>query len=302
MDPTAWLGLPLASSTLDSYKPREQRMPKVTGRSKARQQRIKQDKQLAKQTAMLQKAEQALNREKQKAKKEKKWVADLVEMQLYWRENRGVRFLLTVVDVLSKYGWVQPLKHKTGLDMRQAFETILQEVHRPQTLQMDKGKEFYNAPFQKWLKEQGIKHFSTQGDAKAAVVERFNRTLKERLYRYMTAANTTQYLTALEGLVRQYNADEHWAVRRAPNSVTPENEGEVWEHLYGDRLQPTRRRSELKVGDRVRLSKHVCTFKKSYTAQWTEEVFVVQRVICDPVYTYKVEEFDSKGRFECLET
>ena len=224
--------------------------------------------------------------------RDQQWVADLVEMQPFWHENRGVRFLLTVIDVLSKYAWVQPLKHKTGPEMRQAFETILQEGRRPQTLQTDKGKEFYNAPFQKWLKQQGITHFSTQGDAKAAVVERFNRTLKERLYRYMTAANSTRYLTALDALVRQYNADEHRAIGRAPDSVTPENEAEVWQHLYGDRLVPSRRRSDLKVGDRVHLSKHVRTFKKSYTAQWTEEVFVVRRVIPGPVYTYKVEEFN----------
>lgn len=116
----------------------------------------------------------------------------------------------------------------------------------------------------------------------------------------MKAANSTRYLTALDALVRQYNADVHRAIGRAPNSITPENETEVWEHLYGDRLVPTRRRSELKVGDRVRLSKHVRTFKKSYTAQWTEEVVVVRRVIPGPVYTYKVEEFDGtalKGPF-----
>ena len=71
-------------------------------------------------------------------------------------------------------------------------------------------------------------HFSTQGDAKAPVVERFNRTLKERLYRYMTAANSTKYLTALNALVRQYNADVHRAIGRATKSVTPENEAEVW--------------------------------------------------------------------------
>lgn len=66
--------------------------------------------------------------------RDQQWVADLVEMQPFWHENRGVRFLLTVVDVLSKYAWVQPLKHKTGPEMRQAFETILQEGRRPQTL------------------------------------------------------------------------------------------------------------------------------------------------------------------------
>ena len=153
---------------------------------------------------------------------DQQWVADLVEIQRYWRQNRGVRYLLTVIDVLSKYAWVRPIKRKTNAELLKAFEG-----RRPQTLQTDKGKEFYNTTLQRWLKKEGIRHFSTLGDAKASIVELFNRTLKSRLYRYFTAANTTQYLDILPSLVQRYNDDVHRSIGMAPKDVTVKNEAEV---------------------------------------------------------------------------
>ena len=113
------------------------------------------------------------------------WVADLAEMQPLKRWNRGMRYLLTVINVLSKYAWLAPLKSKMGKAVTAAFESILRRSggRRSRQLQTDKGKEFYNATFAKMLDRYGIRHFSTQGDAKASVVERFNRTLKGRMYR-----------------------------------------------------------------------------------------------------------------------
>ena len=136
------------------------------------------------------------------------WVADLVEVQPLAKYNRGIRYLLTVLDVLSKYAWVQPLKAKTGVALVRAFDKILKRRRHPNRLQTDRGKEFYNRTFQRWLDKQGIEHFSTEGDAKASVVERFNRTLKERLYRYFTAANTLKFDDVLPELVEGYNVIE----------------------------------------------------------------------------------------------
>ena len=128
------------------------------------------------------------------------WVADLIEVQPLAKYNKGIRYLLTVIDVLSKYAWVQPLKNKTGPSVVEALETIVDEGRKPVRLQTDKGKEFYNKTVQDWFKEQGIQHFSTEGDAKASVVERFNRTIKQRLYRYFTAANTLEFDSQLQAL------------------------------------------------------------------------------------------------------
>ena len=91
--------------------------------------------------------------------------------------------------------------------MLKTFESILVEVHHPQTLQMDKVKEFYNATIQHWWKKEATHHFSTVVDAKASIVEWFNRMLKSQLYRYFTAANTIQYVDILPSLVQCYIED-----------------------------------------------------------------------------------------------
>ena len=219
------------------------------------------------------------------------WVADLVEVQPLAKYNRGLRYLLTVVDVLSKYAWVQPLKDKTGVALVKAFEKILKGRRHPNRLQTDRGKEFYNRTFQRWLDEQGIHHFSTEGDAKASVVERFNRTLKERLYRYFTAANTLRFDDVLPELVQGYNATRHRSIGMAPQDVTWDNEEAVWKRLYAKRWK-SQKKPQFKVGDRVRLNKIHRTFEKGYLPGWTEEVFVVHRVVPGPVPTYKIHEWD----------
>ena len=213
-----------------------------------------------------------------------------MEVQPLAKYNRGIRYLLTVVDVLSKYAWEQPLKAKTGVALVRAFDKILKQGLRPNRLQTDRGTEFYNGTFQRWLKDQGIQHFSTEGDAKASVVERFNRTLKERLYRYFTAANTLRFDEVLPELAQGYNATRHRSIGMALQEVTWDNEEAVWKRLYDKRLK--RPPPQFHVGDRVRLNKIHRTFDKGYLPGWTGEVFVVHRVVPGPVPTYKIREWD----------
>ena len=195
---------------------------------------------------------------------------------------------------------MQPLKAKTGVALVKAFNKILKQGRQPNRLQTDRGTKFYNRTFQRWLKDQGVNHFSTEGDAKAAVVERFNRTLKERLYRYFTAANTLRFDDALPQLVEGYNATRHQSIGMVPRDVTWENEEAVWKRLYKKRWKAKPPPPKFKVGDRVRLNKIHRTFEKGYLPGWTEEVFVVHRVTPGPVLTYKIREWDDtpvKGTF-----
>ena len=119
----------------------------------------------------------------------------------------------------------------------QAFEKVLRQGRKPHRLQRDLGKEFYNAPFRRMLKREGIQHFSTHGDAKAYVVERFNRTLNERMYRYFTART---YLNVLPQLLNGYNQTRHRSIATAPRDVTDDNERVVWTKLYGKRFKRRR--------------------------------------------------------------
>ena len=236
---------------------------------------------------------------------DEQWAADMVDVQKLKRDNKGTNYLLTVVDVFSKYVWVLPIKQKSGPLMAQALATLFKTSKRsPQKLQTDDGKEFYNKHVTKVLKEQGTHHFSTAGDTKASVVERFNRTFKQRLYRYMTTFNTFKYLSVLPKLVDGYNASFHRSIGRAPRDVNESNAKEVWDMLYDTKKKKKKKkknRDALKVGDRVRLNKKHRPFQKGYLPGWTEEVFLITRANLDGnVPTYRISEWDDtpiKGTF-----
>ena len=219
------------------------------------------------------------------------WVGDLVEVQPLAKYNRGIRYLLPVLDVLSKYAWAQPLKAKTGVALVRAFDKILKRRRHPNRLQRDRGKEFYNRTFQRWLDEQGIEHFSTEGDAKASVVERFNRTLKERLYRYFTAANTLNltmcYPSWSKGTMPHVIEVLAWPLKTWRGTTKKPCGNDCTTNGWKARKKP-----QFKVGDRVRLNKIHRTFEKGYLSGWAEEVFVVHRVAPGPVPTYKIREWD----------
>ena len=175
----------------------------------------------------------------------------------------GYRYLLMVIDELSKYAWAVPVKSKMGTAVTRAFKKVLRQGRKPQSLQTDAGKEFYNSSFRRVLEREGIHHFSTRSDAKASVVERFNHTLKERMYRYFTARNTRAYLGVLPQLLNGYSGSLLRSIGMAPRDVTEKNEGVVWNKLYSKRLK-RRPRPKLKVDVLVHLSKKDRPFKKDY--------------------------------------
>jgi len=106
--------------------------------------------------------------------------------------NKNFQYLLSVIDVFSKFAWVEPLKQKNGKCLVKSFANILKKSKRsPKALQTGKGKEFVNKLFQKWLKYKKIHFFTTHNEKmKACVVERFNKTLMTRVWRYFTAKKT----------------------------------------------------------------------------------------------------------------
>ena len=214
------------------------------------------------------------------------WQADLIDVQKLKKDNDGYVFLLTCIDVLSKYAWVVPLKDKSGASLVRAFERIFAEGRKPRKLQTDKGTEFKNRSVQKLLRDFNVDFFTTENEEiKASVVERFNRTLKEKLWRYFTESNGSRYLDVLPAVVRSYNNTFHRSIKRAPVDVNTKNQEDVWYQLYGGGEAKTRRKPKLKVGDRVRISKTRRVFKKGYLPSWTRELFTVHSVL---VNTYPV--------------
>ena len=95
--------------------------------------------------------------------------------------NKGVRFLLCVIDIFSKHAWVVPLKDKKGVSIVNAFQNIFKKSNRkPNKIWVDKGSEFYNSSFKKWLHDNDIVMYSTQNEGKSVATERFIRTLKKQ--------------------------------------------------------------------------------------------------------------------------
>ena len=117
------------------------------------------------------------------------WGVDLADMQLINKYNKGIRYLLCAIDLLSKYAWVVHLKDKKGATITNAFQKILNSSKRkPNKIRVvDQGSEFYNNSFKKWLKYNDISMYSTYNEGKSIVAERFIRTLKNKIYKHMTA-------------------------------------------------------------------------------------------------------------------
>ena len=115
--------------------------------------------------------------------------ADLADMGSVQKYNYGFRYLLTCIDVFSKYAWAISLRNKTSTNLVSAFKTILSSNRKPTFLQTDDGTEFKNPVFQQFLKDNGIKFFTTRSEEKANIVERFNPTLKTKTWKHFTAKN-----------------------------------------------------------------------------------------------------------------
>ena len=201
------------------------------------------------------------------------WQADLVDMSRLKMANGGITFLLTVIDVFSKLAWCVPLKNKSASSLVAAFTPLLSD-RAPNTLQTDKGTEFLNRSLQKLLKEYGVHHFVTHNEeTKASIVERFNKTLKTRMWRYFTKHQSVRYVDVLQDFMRSYNDSYHRSIGMAPSGVNSTNQEIVWQRLYGDEGGGT---PKYQVGDRVRISKAKRHFEKGYMANWTEELFTIE--------------------------
>lgn len=212
------------------------------------------------------------------------WEADLVDLRAIKEYNDGYVYLLVVIDILSKFAWVQPLRDKTASSVAKAFERILTKKfsngRSPVFLQSDKGKEFIGAAFQSLLKKKNILFRTARNpDIKAAVVERFNRTLKERMWRYFTHSRQKRYIDVLQDIVSAYNHAQHSSIKMAPASVTLATAAKARSNLIHRYKSSNQHGSpKYKVGDIVRISTAKAVFAKGYESGWTSELFKIHRI------------------------
>jgi hypothetical protein len=226
------------------------------------------------------------------------WQADLADLSALSKHNDKNKYILTCIDVFSKYAWAIPLRTKSGVDLTAAFSSILTD-RQPAHLQTDKGTEFLNRNFQSMLRKNSIRFYTSENsDIKASVVERFNRTLKTKMWKYFTYKNTYRYIDVLQDLVHSYNNTYHRSIGMTPSQVSNENEDVIRKRLYGEKKSNPK--WKYSVGDNVRIAKGRIVFKKGYLPSWSEEIFKIQACIpTDPV-TYELSDLKGdiiKGKF-----
>ena len=127
------------------------------------------------------------------------WSADLAGMELISKSNKGFKFLSYVIDIYSKYAWVIPLQDKESFTIANAFQKILKESNcKPNKIWVDRGSEFHNRSMKSWLEKNDMEMHSTHNEGKSVVTERFIRTLKNKIYKYMTSVSKNVYIDKLD--------------------------------------------------------------------------------------------------------
>ena len=220
--------------------------------------------------------------------KDNNWGVDLADMQLLSKYNKGIRFLLCVIDIFSKYASVVPLKDKKGICIVKAFQSILKQSNRkPNKIWVDKGSEYYNAYFKKWLRDNDIVMYSTHNEGKSVVPERFIRTLKSKIYKYMTSISKNVYIDKLDDILDEYNNTYHTTIKMKPIDVKDNT------YINADK-EINNKDPKFKVGDHVRISKYKNIFAKGYMPNWSEEVFVIKKVKNTVPWTYVINDLNGE--------
>ena len=200
------------------------------------------------------------------------WAADLVDMQKFSKWNKGYKHLLMVIDVFNKYAWIKPLKDKTGEIVTEAFKSIFKEGKRLKYLWVNNGKEFYNKHLKDLLDKHSITIYWTENEEKSGVVERWNRTIKQRMWKEFTVQGNTQYFDILPQSLTKYSNTKHSSTEMMSEEANKKkNKGTVYLKMFGD--METATKSKFKVGDKVR-------YQNTRERQLTKDILQIKQKRC----------------------
>ena len=168
---------------------------------------------------------------------------------------------------------------KNGISIVNAFQKILNDSKRceaedkqrkPNKIWVDKGSEFYNNSFKKWLKDNNIVMHSTNNDGKSVIAERFIRTLNNKIYKYMTSLSKNVYIDRLD-TVKEYNNTYHKSIKMKPVDVKDNT-------YINFKKDVNDKNPKFEVDDHVKISKYKNIFTKGYMPNWSEEIFIIKKV------------------------
>ena len=209
------------------------------------------------------------------------WGVDLADMQSLSKYNKGIKYLLCAIDLFSKYTWVIPIKVKNGTSIVNAFKKIIlgkREAEsngrrKPNKIWVDQGSEFYNKSFKDFLKINNIEMYSTYNKGKSVVAEGFIRTLKNKIFKHITALSNNVYFDVLDDIVNKYNNTVHKAIKMMLQIIIMLNTIEFqWNCIQIKKIL------NLKLVTMFRISKYKSIFAKGYTPNWSKEVFVINKI------------------------
>ena len=211
------------------------------------------------------------------------WGVDLADMQSLSKYNKGIKYLLFAIDLFNQYAWIVSLKDKRQITIVNALQKIISKGCEPNKIWVDQGGEFYNKLFKRFLKINNIEMFSTFSEGFA---ERFIRTLKNKIFKHMTAVSNNVYFDVLNDILDKYNNTVHRTIKMKPIDVTSDSSSE-----YNEDSNVTK--PKLKVGDHVRISKYK-NFAKGFTQNWSEEVFALCKIKNTVLWTYAISDLNGE--------
>ena len=227
--------------------------------------------------------------------KDETWSADLIDKSSLSKYNNNYKFILTVIDIFTKYAWAIPLKNKSGLSITNGFKLVLSEhpqcgsePRKPEKLWVDRGSELYNKTFKSLLKEYETKLYSTYSDLKTVLIERFNRTLLHIINKPMFINGDGNWVNILNDAVVTYNNNIHSTINMSPVDAS-NNPDKVKYYVDSTKATP-----KFKVGDYVRNVDKSNIFSKGYTSKWNRELFKVNEVLKTHPPTYKIGDINGE--------
>ena len=217
------------------------------------------------------------------------WSLDILDLKDYGPENnRGYRYVLVTIDNFSKYGWTVPLKNKNAQTIKDSFENILTNSKRkPNLIETDRGKEFYNNIFQDFLNKNDIKLYSRNTSVGAVFAERFNRTIRDLLKKIVFEQGDAKWIDVLPTITKQYNNRIHSSTKLTPIQASlKKNEGYVYKNLLDKRKKV---KPKFQINDLVRTADLKKTFSKGDTTSWSYKLYKITEIINDTIPSYKID-------------
>ena len=217
------------------------------------------------------------------------WSLDILDLKDYGpKNNRGYRYVLVTIDNFSKYGWTIPLKNKNAQTIKDSFEKILiNSKRKPNLIETDRGKEFYNNIFQDFLNKNTIKLYSRNTSLGAVFAERFNRTIIDLLKKIVFEHGDGNWIDILPTITNQYNNRIHSSTKLSPKDASlKKNEGFVYKNLLDKR---NKIKPKFQINDLVRTADLKKTFSKGDTTNWSYKLYKITEIINDTIPSYKID-------------